>query len=383
MQVDFMAERPGEDSAEPHTALLGITRLVCTLVRSVALITAVWLGRTPSAAGRASAEVSTAEAGFMVAEASTVVEVGGSKGSSRTGEVAQQHLHKENKIMQHITVQRFSASQVLRLKTTLAIGTIILAITSVPSSSAQKSTQESFPTAEAASHALLVAVQSDSEQPLTQILGGGTELVSTEDRAEDRLERQQFAKKYEDMHRLVREPDGTTVLYVGAENWPFPVPLASKAGAWYFDGAAGKEEVLFRRIGENEATAIEACHALVLSKQGHSTTTTADDPVIQYAQTFVASHEKGSEAPASKEVPAGPFHGYYFRILSGQRKRGPGANVGFTFIAYPAEYRSSGVLTFAVGQDNVVYEKNLGPDTAKLAKKTTVRTPFSSWNAAE
>jgi len=285
--------------------------------------------------------------------------------------------------MQHTTDQKLDASQIRRFSTTLAIGAVILAATLVPSSLAEESTQERFPTAEAASHALFVAVQSDDDRALAQIVGGGTELVSTDDSAEDQLEREQFAKKYEEMHRLVREPDGTTVLYVGAENWPFPVPLASKAGAWYFDAAAGKEEVLFRRIGENEATAIEACHALVLSKQGHSTTTTADDPVIQYAQTFVASHEKGSEAPASKEVPAGPFHGYYFRILSGQRKRGPGANVGFTFIAYPAEYRSSGVLTFAVGQDNVVYEKNLGPDTAKLAKKTTVRTPFSSWNAAE
>jgi hypothetical protein len=106
---------------------------------------------------------------------------------------------------------------------------------------AQKSTQESFSSAEAASHALLVAVQSDNEQALARILGGGTELVSTDDRAEDKLEREQFAKKYEEMHRLVREPDGSTVLYVGAENWPFPVPLASSAGTWYFDAAAGEE----------------------------------------------------------------------------------------------------------------------------------------------
>src|ERR1700730_4451934 len=184
------------------------------------------------------------------------------------------------------------------------------------------------------------------------------------------------------MHRLVREPDGTTVLYVGAENWPFPVPLASQAGAWYFDGAAGKEEVLFRRIGENEATAIEACHALVLSRQGEPATTTADEPVIQYAQNFVASHRmNGSEVRASEEAPSAPFHGYYFRMLSGQPKRG--ANAGSAFVAYPAEYRSSGVMTFVVTQDNVVYEKDLGPDTAKLAKKTAVGTVFSSWHAAE
>ena len=285
--------------------------------------------------------------------------------------------------MQHITVRRFDASQVLRVKTTFAIGALILAVTLVPVSLAQESTQESFPTAEAASHALFVAVQSDNVQALAQVLGGGTELVSTDDRAEDQLEREQFAKKYEEMHRLVREPDGTTVLYVGAENWPFPVPLTLKAGAWYFDAAAGKEEVLFRRIGENEATAIEACHALVLTRQRQATTITNDDPVIQYAQTLLVMHGMNdSDTPASTEAPSGPFHGYYFRMLSGHSKNGA-ASAGFAFIAYPAEYRSSGVMTFAVTQDNVVYEKDLGPDTATLAKKTTAGTPSSSWHPAE
>jgi len=285
--------------------------------------------------------------------------------------------------MQHITVQRFNASQVLRVKTTLAIGAVILAITLVPSSFTQESTQESFPTAEAASHALFVAVQRDDDQALAQVLGGGTELVSSNDRAEDQLEREQFAKKYEEMHRLVREPDGTTVLYVGAENWPFPVPLASKAGTWYFDAAAGKEEVLFRRIGENEATAIEACHALVLTRQRQATTTTNDDPVIQYAQTLLVTRGmNGGDTPASKAAPFGPFHGYYFRMLSGQPKRGVD-NAGFGFIAYPVEYRSSGVMTFVVTRDNVVYEKDLGPDTEKLEKKMTAGTPSSSWHPAE
>jgi hypothetical protein len=318
--------------------------------------------------------------GFTVAEASTVVEDTGNSGSSRSEELLSKHIYKENEIMQHITDQKSDAQQIRRL-TTLAIGAVIFAVAFVPSSFAQESTQERFPTAEAASHALFVAVQSENDQALAQVLGGGTELVSTGDTAEDQLEREHFARKYEEMHRLVREPDGTTVLYVGAENWPFPVPLVSRAEAWYFDGAAGKEEVMFRRIGENEATAIEACHALVLSRQGHSATIGADDPVIEYAQTFVASHENGRESPSSKEVPAGPFHGYYFRMLSGQPKNG--ANAGFTFIAYPAEYRSSGVMTFVVTQDSVVHEKDLGPDTAKLATKATAGTPSSSWHPAE
>lgn len=290
--------------------------------------------------------------------------------------------------MQHVTVQRFDASHRLRLKTTLVTTALLLAASLVPMSFAQASTQKSFSSAEAASHALYIAVQSDNDQALVQILGGGTELVSTNDTAEDKLEHEQFGKKYEEMHRLVREPDGTTVLYVGAENWPFPVPLVSKSGEWYFDAATGKEEVLFRRIGENEAAAIETCHALVVTREQQVTTNTSDDPVLQYAQSFVVTHgTNGKEAPASKEVPSGPFHGYYFRILSGQALSGQAksgaANAAFAFIAFPAEYRSSGVMTFVVTKDNAVYKKDLGPDTVKLAKKMTAVTPSSSWHAVE
>jgi Protein of unknown function (DUF2950) len=287
--------------------------------------------------------------------------------------------------MQDVMIQRFDASQRFRRSTTFAIRAVLMAASLVPLSFAQKSTQESFSSAEAASHALFVAVQSDNERAVVQILGGATELVSTADGAEDKLEREHFAQKYVEMHRLVRELDGTTVLYVGAENWPFPVPLVTKAGAWYFDAEAGKEEVLFRRIGENEAAAIETCHALVLTRQRQLTTTAGDDPVIQYAQTFVATHRMNyGEAPASKskEVPSGPFHGYYFRMLPGQPKSS-GASAGSAFLAYPAEYRSSGVMTFFVTPDNVVYEKDLGPDTGKLAKKTTAGTPSPSWHATE
>jgi hypothetical protein len=285
--------------------------------------------------------------------------------------------------MRHVTVKRFDAFHGLRLKITVTIGAVLLAANTVPLSLAQN--QKSFSSPEAASHALFVAVQSDNDQALAQILGGGTKLVSTDDRAEDKLEREQFGKKYEEMHRLVREPDGNTVLYVGAENWPFPVPLVSKAGAWSFDAAAGEEEVLFRRIGGNEETAIETCQALVVIGQRQETAATVEDPVIQYAQTLVSAHEMnaGSEARASKEEPSGPFHGYYFRTLSGQPKSGTGANARFAFLAYPAEYRSSGVMTFVVSENNVVYKKDLGPDTVKLAKKMTAGAPLSSWHTAE
>jgi hypothetical protein len=317
-----------------------------------------------------------------VVAASTAAAVEGSSGASRFLAVSQQWLIGEQ--IMHITVKRFDAFQKLRLKIAVVTGAVLLVAGSAPLSFAQKSTQ-SFSSAEAASHALFVAVQSDNDQAVARILGGGTELVSTDDRAEDKLEREQFAKKYEEMHRLVREPDGSTVLYVGAENWPFPVPLVSRAGAWYFDAVAGEEEILFRRIGGNEETAIETCHALVISRPRQENAATVDDPITQYAQTLVRAHQMnaGSDAPASKEDPSGPFHGYYFRMLSGQPKSGAGAKAGFTFIAYPAEYRSSGVMTFVVTQNNVVYKRDFGADTAKLAMKVTAGGPFSSWHRAE
>jgi hypothetical protein len=298
--------------------------------------------------------------------------------------------------MKYRTIERFGSLQWLGHITTVAIGAILLVISSASLSLAQKSTQETFPSAEEAGHALFVAVQSDNEQAVTKILGGGKELVSSADEVEDKLDREQFAEKYQEMHRLVREPDGSTVLYIGAENWPFPIPLMSKAGAWYFDSAAGAEEILFRRIGENEATAIETCHALVREGKRHATTasTTGNDAIIQYAQTLVSAHETntGNDAPASKDETSGPFHGYYFRALAAPRRSGagvqgnvsdPGTTSGYVFIAYPAEYRSSGILTFVVTSEDVVHERDLGPNTEKLARKMTARTPTSNWHVAE
>jgi hypothetical protein len=300
--------------------------------------------------------------------------------------------------MQHRTIKSFEAFQGLRLTTRIAVGTVLLVVSFASFSFAQKSTQETFPSAEEATHALFLAVQSDNEQALTRILGGGKELVSSDDEIEDQLDREQFAGKYQEMHRLVREPDGATVLYIGAENWPFPIPLMANQGAWYFDSDTGTEEILFRRVGENEATAIETCHALARTRKSGETATTnttiSNDHVSQYAQRVVSTRETniGNDPQAGREEASGAFHGYYFRILSGPRKSRAGekgsvsnssATAGYTFIAYPAEYRSSGVLTFVVTPDGVVYEKDLGPNTTTLAKKITASALASSWHKAE
>jgi hypothetical protein len=293
--------------------------------------------------------------------------------------------------MQHRMAAKFTGAQRPRLATTIAlVGMVLMVVSLAPLSFAQKSAQKTFASAEEASHALFLAVQSDDQPALRLILGGGKELVSSNDELQDKFERGQFAEKYQQMHRLVREPDGGTVLYVGAENWPFPVPLQFKDGAWYFDSDSGTQEILFRRVGENEATAIATCHALARVKEQTAVATTSpntsDDQVSQFARTVVTTYETSG----GKEEAPGAFHGYNIRILTEPPKKNAGAkannsNAGATpvVVAYPAEYRSSGVMTFVVTKDGVVYEKDLGPKTATLARKMEAGPLSSSWREAE
>jgi len=229
---------------------------------------------------------------------------------------------------------------------------------------ARASSQTTFASPEDASRALFSAVQKRDEHTLTQILGAGTELLNSDDEPQDTLDRERFGQKYEQMHRLVREPDGVAILYIGAENWPFPIPLESRNGVWKFDSRGGASEIRFRRIGENEVTAIGICHALVAG-QTHPGTDTEADGLINAVLPDIDS--------AAKPVP---FHGYYFRILS--------ASAGqFVAIAYPAMYRSSGVMTFVVDQDDDVYEKDLGPNTAQTAKAMRTYHSDPTWTLVE
>src|SRR2546426_2369168 len=128
---------------------------------------------------------------------------------------------------------------------------------------AEKPAQPAFPSAAEASQTLFQAVQRNDEQAIANILGGPTELTSSHDEGQDKVDRELFVQKYREMHRLCREADGSVTLYIGAENWPFPIPLANKDGAWRFDADAGINEVMFRRIGENELTAIAICHDFI------------------------------------------------------------------------------------------------------------------------
>jgi hypothetical protein len=287
----------------------------------------------------------------------------------------------------HGVNKRFAIGRGFRWTATATVGLAISVASCTPSSFAQEPAQQTFPTAEAASDALFLAAQSGNEQVLVHILAGGKELVSSGDEAEDKIDREQFAQKYRQMHRLVRESDGTTLLYVGAENWPFPVPLVSRATVWYFDAKAGAEEIRFRRLGENEYTAIETCHALVQSSKRPGSNTTEVDRVGQYARSLInARPAQISSTPSNGEEVLGPFHGYYFSILTEQRKGENGSDSktgGFTVVAYPADYWSSGIMTFIVTQNDVVYETDLGPSTADVVKAMTSWKRTSNWHVAE
>jgi len=261
---------------------------------------------------------------------------------------------------------------------------------------AQKSGPKTFSSPQEASNALFQAVQNSDEEAVERILGAGKEVTSSSDELEDKLERERFSQKYREMHRLVRELDGSTVLYIGAENWPFPIPLVSKEGAWYFDSDTGMQEILFRTIGENETAAIQVCHVLAKAKakERSETETTGDDPIDdpirQYAQSLVSGGTANADNTArDTDNQSSPFHGYYFRIVTvntaagtdsrlagGSRKTG-----GLTLVAYPADYRSSGVMTFIVTKNGIVYEKDLGSRTTTVAKDLK-RGPDSSWHAA-
>ncbi len=274
-------------------------------------------------------------------------------------------------------------TSVVRLACGFASGVLVLLFLLVigfaASSFAQESHPRTFSSAGEASEALFQAAQKQDEPALEAILGGGKEVTSSSDEEEDKLEREQFSKKYQEMHRLVREPDGSTVLYIGAENWPFPIPLVSKNGQWYFDSDRGKQEILFRRIGENEATAIEVCQQFTMAKN-EGDANASEDPITQFVQRLVSADPSNT---GNKE--SSPFHGYYFQVVtknpvSGANKRSDKKG-GVALIAYPAEYHSSGILTFVVNRDGVVYEKDLGPSTTTVAPQVKVATD-SSWHAA-
>jgi hypothetical protein len=238
---------------------------------------------------------------------------------------------------------------------------------------AQQSTQPTFPSAADAGKSLFQAVQGNDENAIANILGGPTDLTSSGEKGQDKVDRDLFAQRYQEMHRLGREADGSVTLYIGAENWPFPIPLVEKNGAWRFDPEAGLKEILFRRIGENEFTAIAMCHDFVATETRYRPHSSTEAALESSPASLVAKVATGS-------TDGNPvlFHGYYFKVLRTSKTTG-----GFAFIAYPAEYRSSGVMTFIITRNGVVYEKDLGADTSALVGAMAAFHKDATWVATE
>jgi Protein of unknown function (DUF2950) len=282
---------------------------------------------------------------------------------------------------------------------------LVLAMTSMASA------QQSFKSAEEAAAALASAARSGDRRGLLTVLGrGGADIVSSGDPVDDAATRQRFVAAYDAKHQIAMEGDSKAVMVIGPDDFPFPIPLVRKDGAWRFDTAAGREEILMRRIGRNELAAIQAALAFVDAQHEYAEKGIGGPGV--HAQRIVsqAGRKDGLYWPAQSgedESPLGelaaaaaasgyragqgrrPYHGYFYKILTRQGPNAPGGALdyvvrgkmigGFALVAHPAEYGVSGIMTFIVNHQGIVYQKDLGPDTGRIAIAMTRFDPDRTW----
>ena len=291
----------------------------------------------------------------------------------------------------------------------LTIAALLCAATSVAMA------QQTFKTPEEAATALVNAAKSGDSKSIVTVLGpDGEDIVSSGDEVADAATRAKFIAAYDAKHTIATEGDSKAVMVVGPDDFPLPIPLVRKDGLWRFDTAAGREEILFRRIGENELDAIQSALAYVDAQDEYAEKDRTGAGVNTYAQRIISQPGKkdglywptsqGEEvsplgeliAEATKQgyrVGGGrtPFHGYYFKILTKQGAAAAGGELeyivngkmigGFALVAYPAEYRNSGVMTFIVNHAGTVFQKDLGPNTAQVAERMTAFNPDKTWRA--
>jgi len=277
--------------------------------------------------------------------------------------------------------------------------------------------QQAFKTPDEAAAALAGAAQAGDPKAIVTVLGpDGVDIATSGDTVADAATREKFVAAYNAKHQITMEGDNKAIVVIGQEDFPLPIPLLRKDGAWRFDTAAGREEILFRRIGKNELDAIQSSLAYVDAQNDYADKDRTGAGKGNYAQRIVSSAGKKDglywpDAQINDPSPLGelvakasaqgyrtgggrtPFHGYYFKVLTKQGAAAPGGELeyvvkgkmigGFALVAYPAEYRNSGVMTFIVSHTGTVYEKDLGPRTATLAEKMTTYNPDSSWHKVE
>jgi Protein of unknown function (DUF2950) len=280
---------------------------------------------------------------------------------------------------------------------------------------ASQPAQKSFATPKEAAEALIQATGNFDVAALKEILGpDGEDLVSSEDPVQDKNNAIGFATRAREKNDVTVDPQNSkrAILSVGNEDWPLPIPIVSKGGKWFFDTKAGREEVLFRRIGSNELDAIEICRGYVDAQLEYAEEKHDNAEVNQYAQRIISTPGKHDglawrNADGTPGGPVGemiakvieqgytskaqPYHGYYFKVLKGQGPAAPlgqmdfvvnGAMIGgFALAAAPADYRVTGVKTFIVSYEGIVYQKDLGPDTLKSFKDMELYNPDKTWRS--
>ncbi|HEY6414206.1 MAG TPA: DUF2950 domain-containing protein [Edaphobacter sp.] len=287
-----------------------------------------------------------------------------------------------------------------------------LVVLSSISARAQDAGVKTFPTYPEAARAFVAAVKANDDAAVKEMLGAEAHsMLSSGDPTTDEDDRVSFLKRYQEAHAFARESADKVMLTIGPSAWPLPFPIVRVNGVWHFDAEAGARELMYRRIGNNELDAIRVNHALHDAQKEYAAAGHDGNPPGVYAQRFRSSpgtenglyweaKEGEPESPAGSLVAEAesegsqpgkrtPFHGYYFRILKAQGPHAPGGakdfvkdgkmTGGFAILAYPAEYKASGVMTFIVGTRGMVYEKDMGDGTAEAARGMTAFDPDSSW----
>jgi hypothetical protein len=303
------------------------------------------------------------------------------------------------------------------MKTNITLSLILaLALSATPAVRAAD-TGRTFSTPEEAVAALTAAVNAKDRDALHEIFGPATVEIQNPDQVQAAGELERFADALNATNRLVQDSDTRYTLEVGEHGWPFPIPIVKQDSGWIFDTAAGKEEILNRRIGGNELSTLQAVRAYVQAQREYASRDRIGNDVLQYAQKLFSSpglkdglywptNLDGEISPlgpiAARAQAAGygesltnpegapePFHGYYFKILTRQGKHAPGGKYnyvingnmigGFALVAWPAEYGNTGIMTFIVNQQGRVYQKDLGEKTGKLAPSIKQYDPDSTW----
>ena len=278
--------------------------------------------------------------------------------------------------------------------------------------------QKQFATPQQAAEALIQAAESYDVSALLEIFGpDGKDLISSADPVQDKNRAEAFAARAHEKNAVILDPKNKSraILSVGNDEWPLPVPMVKKNGTWYFDSKQGRDELLFRRIGTNELDAIQVCRGFVEAQEEYASEVHDDSGINQYAQKIISTPGKRDGLYWQNEdgTPGGPigeavaraivegysaaggsgYHGYHFKVLKGQGPAAPLGQLdyvieglmigGFALVAVPAEYRVTGVKTFMVSYNGIVYEKDLGTDSLNIVKNMERYNPDKTWHRTD